>query len=31
MTKLTSYETDIRPFSMHLDIQAMSKAFNLAS
>jgi hypothetical protein len=31
MTKLTSYETDIRPFFTHLDIQAMSKAFNLAS
>jgi hypothetical protein len=31
MTKLTSFETDIRPFFTDRDIHAMSKAFNLAS
>ncbi len=31
MTKLTSYQTDIRPLFTQRDIQAMSKAFNLAS
>ena len=31
MTKLTSYEADIRPLFTQRDIQAMSKAFNLAS
>jgi hypothetical protein len=31
MSKLTSYEADIRPLFSQRDIQAMSKAFNLAS
>ena len=31
MIKLTSYETDIRPFFTQRDIQGMSKAFDLAS
>jgi hypothetical protein len=31
MSKLTSFETDIRPLFTQLDIQSMSKAFNLAS
>jgi hypothetical protein len=31
MSKLTSFETDIRPLFTERDIQAMSKAFNLAS
>jgi hypothetical protein len=31
MTKLTSFQADIRPLITELDIQAMSKAFNLAS
>jgi hypothetical protein len=31
MTKLTSYETDIRPFFTQRDIQGMRKAFDLAS
>ncbi|HKN29113.1 MAG TPA: hypothetical protein VJY34_14995 [Roseiarcus sp.] len=31
MTKLTSFEADIRPLFTERDIQAMSKAFNLAS
>ncbi|MFM0172051.1 hypothetical protein PQR33_22275 [Paraburkholderia sediminicola] len=31
MNKLSSFETDIRPFFTQRDIQAMSKAFNLAS
>jgi hypothetical protein len=31
MSKLTSYEADIRPLFTQRDIQAMSKAFNLAS
>jgi hypothetical protein len=30
MSKLTSYEADIRPLFTQRDIQAMSKAFNLA-
>jgi hypothetical protein len=31
MTGQTSFETDIRPLFTQRDIQAMSKAFNLAS
>ncbi|MFL9897947.1 hypothetical protein P0D69_21895 [Paraburkholderia sediminicola] len=31
MNKLSSFEADIRPFFTQRDIQAMSKAFNLAS
>ena len=31
MTKLTSFEADIRPLFTELDLKAMSKAFNLAS
>jgi hypothetical protein len=31
MTKLTSFEADIRPLFTERDIRAMSKAFNLAS
>jgi hypothetical protein len=31
MTKLTSFEADIRPLFTERDIHAMSKAFNLAS
>jgi hypothetical protein len=31
MSKLTSFETDILPLITQRDIQAMSKAFNLAS
>jgi hypothetical protein len=31
MTKLTSYQQDIRPLFTDLDIRSMSKAFNLAS
>jgi hypothetical protein len=31
MTKLTSFEADIRPLFTDLDIRAMSKAFNLGS
>ena len=31
MSKLTSFETDIRPLFTERDIQGMSKAFNLAS
>ena len=31
MTKLVSYETDIRPLFTRRDIQAMSEAFNLVS
>jgi phospholipase/carboxylesterase len=31
MSKLTSFESDIRPLFTERDIQAMSKAFNLAS
>jgi hypothetical protein len=31
MTKLTSFEKDIRPMFTERDIYAMSKAFNLAS
>jgi hypothetical protein len=31
MSKLTSYEADIGPLFTQRDIQAMSKAFNLAS
>jgi hypothetical protein len=31
MTKVTSYQSDIRPLFTERDIQAMSKAFNLAS
>jgi hypothetical protein len=31
MTKLISFQEDIRPFFTERDIQAMSKAFNLAS
>jgi hypothetical protein len=31
MSKLTSYEADIRPLFTQRDIQGMSKAFNLAS
>jgi hypothetical protein len=31
MTKLTSFKADIRPLFTDRDIQAMSKAFNLAS
>ncbi len=31
MTERTSFETDILPFFTQRDIQAMSKAFNLAS
>ena len=31
MTKLTSFQEDIRPFFTDRDIHAMSKAFNLAS
>jgi hypothetical protein len=31
MSKLTSYAADIRPLFTQHDIQAMSKAFNLAS
>ena len=31
MNKLTSFEADIRPLFTQRDIQAMSKAFNLAS
>jgi hypothetical protein len=31
MAKLTSYQSDIRPLFTERDIQAMSKAFNLAS
>jgi hypothetical protein len=31
MSKLTSFETDILPLFTQRDIQAMSKAFNLAS
>jgi hypothetical protein len=30
MTKLTSYESDIRPFFKQRDIKGMSKAFDLA-
>jgi hypothetical protein len=30
MSKLTSFETDIRPLFTERDIQGMSKAFNLA-
>ena len=31
MTRLTSFESDIRPLFTERDIHAMSKAFNLAS
>jgi hypothetical protein len=31
MTKLTSFQEDIRPFFTERDIHAMSKAFNLAN
>ena len=31
MTKLTSFETDIRPLFTDRDIRGMSKAFDLAS
>jgi hypothetical protein len=31
MTKLTSFEADIRPLFTERDIRGMSKAFNLAS
>ena len=31
MSKLTSFETDIRPLFTQRDIQGMSKAFNLAN
>lgn len=31
MSKLTSFETDIQPLFTQRDIQAMSKAFNLAN
>jgi len=31
MTKLTSFQDDIRPLFTERDIRAMSKAFNLAS
>jgi hypothetical protein len=31
MTKLTSFEADIRPLFTDRDIKGMSKAFNLAS
>ena len=31
MTKLTSFEADIRPLFTDRDIRAMSKAFNLGS
>jgi hypothetical protein len=31
MTKLTSFQEDIRPLFTERDIRAMSKAFNLAS
>jgi hypothetical protein len=31
MTKLTSFQEDIRPLFTERDIHAMSKAFNLAS
>jgi hypothetical protein len=31
MTKLTSFQKDIRPLFTERDIHAMSKAFNLAS
>lgn len=31
MTRLTSFQADIRPFFLDLDIRAMSGAFNLAS
>jgi hypothetical protein len=31
MSKMTSFETDIRPLFTQRDIQGMSKAFNLAS
>ena len=31
MAKVTSYQSDIRPLFTERDIQAMSKAFNLAS
>jgi hypothetical protein len=31
MTRLTSFEADIRPLFTDRDIRAMSKAFNLAS
>jgi hypothetical protein len=31
MTKLTSFQQDIRPLFTERDIHAMSKAFNLAS
>jgi hypothetical protein len=31
MSKSISFETDIRPFFTERDIQAMSKAFNLAN
>jgi hypothetical protein len=31
MTKLTSFETEIRPLFTERDIQGMTKAFNLAS
>jgi hypothetical protein len=31
MTKLTSFQSDIRPLFTEVDIRAMSKAFNLAS
>jgi hypothetical protein len=31
MTKLTSFEADIRPLFTDRDIPAMSKAFNLAN
>ena len=31
MTELTSFQADIRPFFTDRDIEAMSKAFNLAS
>ena len=31
MSKLTSFETDIRPLFTPHDVQAMSKVFNLAS
>jgi hypothetical protein len=31
MSKLTSFKTDIRPLFTQRDIEAMSKAFNLAN
>jgi hypothetical protein len=31
MTKLTSFQADIRPLFTERDVNAMSKAFNLAS